>query len=160
MIDTQQSVKDNAELNSFLKTAETVCIISFTVEYVVRVSLCWSRPTENPSIIKYILKVILLARLLKLLFAAAVATLTLRCLCKCSTLLPAFLFCFVLGAAAVLWLGVLILPLLMQPMNLVDLFAIAPFYIELILAGRRHKLLLPSPLPFPLHPHYLAAPLK
>ena len=77
VMESTETVRSNPELRSNLRLLENVCIIAFTVEYVVRVACCTHRLSPDPGFFAYVRK----------------------------------------------------------PMNLVDLFAIAPFYIELLLDG-------------------------
>jgi voltage-gated potassium channel len=77
VVESMAAVRADPELRGDLKLLEEVCIIAFTVEYVLRVACCTHRYDKNPSFFTYVVK----------------------------------------------------------PMNLVDLCAIAPFYIELIFSG-------------------------
>eukprot|EP01050_Picozoa_sp_SAG11_P024211 SAG11_NODE_5089_length_1667_cov_1.667730_1_plen_263_part_00 len=79
---------------------EHICIISFTVEYLIRVFTCWARPCERTTMV---------------------------------------------SPHTVYWRGLTlrrmpapnpsVFKYIIKPMNLVDLFAIAPFYIELLFKG-------------------------
>ena len=75
--ETTEYVKTRQSVQDTMGAVEIVCIISFTVEYLVKVACCTHRLTPNPTVITYVRK----------------------------------------------------------PMNLVDLFAILPFYIELLLGA-------------------------
>jgi voltage-gated potassium channel len=77
VMETTPTVRSDPDLQSNLRLLENVCIIVFTIEYVLRVACCTHRLTPDPSFIKYVRK----------------------------------------------------------PMNMVDLLAIAPFWIELVFAG-------------------------
>jgi hypothetical protein len=75
--ETTPWAKERPWVMDLMYRTEVVCIISFTVEYLIRVACCTHRMSPNPSVLKYLVK----------------------------------------------------------PMNLIDFFAIAPFYIEMLLGG-------------------------
>ena len=77
VVETMASVREDPEMVQIMHTIEIACIITFSLEYFLRVFTCSQRPRTDRSVIKYIL----------------------------------------------------------QPMVLVDLVSIAPFYIELIIGG-------------------------
>jgi hypothetical protein len=62
VVETMESVKADAALHRRLHNVEIGCIIVFTVDYLLRVCTCWSRPSiraieresQTASVLRYV----------------------------------------------------------------------------------------------------------
>lgn len=55
VVETVETVKQNAEAVEIMHAIETACMVTFTVEYLARVLTCSQRPREDQSVVKYLL---------------------------------------------------------------------------------------------------------
>ena len=66
VVETMESVRANPEMVDIMHTIEIACIITFSAEYLLRVVTCSQRPREDRSVIKYLLKPMVLVDLVSI----------------------------------------------------------------------------------------------
>lgn len=56
VVETMESVKQNTEAVEIMHLIEGTCMVVFTLEYLARVFTCSQRPRHNQSVVKYLVK--------------------------------------------------------------------------------------------------------